>query len=300
MPLQNSCKTFVRSLRRDLLVASVVAFAALDVMAQGGWVRDVGGGYVRAAAQTVNARTFYRADGVKVDSAMSVHEFMLYGEVGLFDRCMLITSVPMLRFATYADHSTAMGMGDVSVGLRYAVMRGDWPVSVGVAVDLPTGDAGALSRSDTGGPSRLAPLGDGETNLWLSVGASRSFWPTKAYASVDVAYNVRGLSASDVVKTFDNGQFSDQYRVMLKGGLVLTDDLWLNLALYRLGTVGTPRYERFSFLGLGEGVEYDAWDVGLAYTVDAWSVALNGTGVFRQPRAVYGGATLILGVGYTW
>lgn len=275
-------------------------FSVTTVYGQGGWVRPVGHGYARVAAQTVNAKTFYRADGTKADSAMSVHELSLYGEVGIFDRCMLTTSIPMLRMATYADHDVVAGIGDVSVGLRYAVLTGEWPVSVGMTADLPTGDAGALARPDSGGPNRMAPLGDGETNLWLSVGASRSFWPTKAYASVDVAYNVRGLTASDVVRTFDDGRFSDQYRVMLKGGLVLTGDLWLNLALYRLGTVGTPRYERFSFLGLGEGVEYDAWDVGLAYTIDAWSVALNGTGVFRQPRAVYGGATLILGLGYTW
>lgn len=263
-------------------------------------MRPVGDGYVRFAAQTVNAKTFYRADGTKADSAMSVHELSLYGEVGIVARCMLTTSVPILRMATYAGHDVAAGIGDISVGLRYAVLTGEWPVSAGVTVDLPTGDAGALSRPEDDGPPRVAPIGDGETNLWLNVGVSRSFWPTKAYAMFDVGYNVRGLTASDDIMNFDGGRYTDQYRIMLKGGYQFIDRLWLNLALYRLGTVGTPNPDRFSFLGVGEGVEYDAWDIGLAYELGAWSVALNGTGVFRQPRAVYGGATIILGVGYAW
>ena len=107
---------------------------------------------------------------------------------------------------------------------------------------------------------------------------------------------MQALSVSDYTKQFDNGQFTDQYRVSMKGGYKPLDKLWVTLALYRFATAGTAKSGRFTFNGLGEGVEYNAWDLGLIYEFGAVSISIDASSAFTIPRAIYGGMNIFGGV----
>jgi len=267
-----------RSLR-EILLAAFLVLAPASMFAQGGWVQKPGEGFVQLGGQTLSTTSAYDLYGTKtVTPRYSLYALNIASEVGIVPSLMATVSGSLYRSSAYEGSSRVGGVGDITVGLRYGVVTGDWPITVGVAVDLPTGDS-----SLTDGVNAL-PTGDGEFNTWLNAGVSHSFWPTNAYVMADAGFNVR------------TGGYTNQYRVFAKGGMKLADPLWMSLSMYRLGTAGTPDPSMFSANGLGEGVEFWGWDLGLQFDVEVVTITADISGAFTTPHAIYGGANILLGV----
>ncbi|CAN5536277.1 hypothetical protein BH10BAC6_BH10BAC6_02050 [soil metagenome] len=284
----------IGSMLRSLSVLSaLVLLLCLPciVSAQGGWIKKPGEGFVQVSGQTLSTSSAYDLQGVKTTTEPFTNRSInLYGEVGILPDLMAVVGMPMYRSSAFASQSSASGIGDVVLGVRCGILTEDWPVAAGLTFELPTGNAKA-----TDGVHRL-PTGDEELNAWLNVGISHSFWPTSAYVMADVGYNVRGLAVSSFIQQFDGGKFTNQYRLFVKAGYEVATHAWVNLALYRLGTAGTPQAGRFSFNGLGEGVEYNAWDLGGSYAFDTWTLTADLSSAFTAPRAIYGGLNIIVGI----
>ncbi|MBS1561689.1 MAG: TIGR04282 family arsenosugar biosynthesis glycosyltransferase [Bacteroidetes bacterium] len=267
-----------RSLR-DILLAAILVLAPASLLAQGGWIQKPGEGFVQVSGQTLSTTSAYDLYGAKsVTPRYSLYALNIASEVGLVPQLMATVSGSLYRSSAFEGSTRVGGIGDITVGLRYGLVAGDWPITVGLAADLPTGDS-----SLTDGVNPL-PTGDGEFNTWLNVGVSHSFWPTNAYVMADAGFNVR------------TGGFTNQYRLFTKGGYKIADPFWTSISVYRLGTVGTPDPTMFSANGLGEGVEYWGWDLGVQVDVEIITITADVSGAFASPRAIYGGMNILIGV----
>jgi rSAM/selenodomain-associated transferase 1 len=270
--------SIARSLR-DILLAAFFVLAPACLLAQGGWVQKPGEGFVQLGGQTLSTTSVYDLNGTKSETPRySLYALNIASEVGLVSSLMATVSGSLYRSSAFEGSSRVGGVGDITLGLRYGLTAGDWPITVGLAVDLPTGDS-----SLTDGVHPL-PTGDGEFNTWLNAGVSHSFWPTNAYVMADAGFNVR------------TGGFTNQYRLFTKGGYKIADPLWTSISVYRLGTVGTPDPTMFSANGLGEGVEYWGWDLGVQFDAELVTITADISGAFAAPRAIYGGANILVGL----
>lgn len=300
-PFDQHHASIVTRLRSIIAMILVLMCCSAPLLADGGWIRKQGELFGKVSFQTLSTTSVYDLEGTKSTTpAYSLWSVGLFAEYGLVKDLMIGLNVPLYRSSAVENYGTVGGLGDMGLDVRYGIVGGDWPVSVGVGLELPTGDESAVIQS-VGEPHWNVsdihlPTGDGELNMWLNAGVSHSFWPTEAFVSFDAGYNVRALSVSDYTKQFDNGQFTDQYRLSLKGGYKPLDKLWVTLALYRFATAGTAKSGRFTFNGLGEGVEYNAWDLGLIYEFGALSISIDASSAFTTPKAIYGGMNIFGGV----
>lgn len=281
----------VQRLRTIVAMLLLVVCCSAPLLADGGWIRKQGEVFSKVSFQTLSTTSIYDLDGAKTTTpAYSLWSVGLYAEYGLVKDLMVGLNAPLYRSSTMENVGTVGGLGDISLDVRYGLLNGDWPVSVGLGVELPTGDESGIVKNVH------LPTGDGELNMWINSGVSHSFWPTEAFVSFDAGYNVRSLAVSDFTRQYDNGQFTNQYRVSLKGGYKPLDHLWVTLAVYRFATAGTAKSGRFTFNGLGEGVEFNAWDLGLIYEFGAVSISVDASSAFTTPRAIYGGMNIFGGV----
>lgn len=264
---------------RFITMAIVMTVLALmPLRADGGWVRAANELYAKLTYQMPSTTDVYDRNGTSTTiEGYPLSSIGLYAEYGVTDRLTAIVNAPFHRSSTWGPGSAVGAIGDVAVDVRYGVVTGDRPVSVVMGVKLPTGDETQMSENIH------LPTGEGEWNVWLNAGASHSLWPIPAFVSADVGYNLRGIAVSDYTAQFDNGALSDQYRFSLKAGYQPIESLWLTMTVYRLGTAGTPVDGRFTFNGLGEGVEYNAWYIGAAYELKPVILSINASSAFTAP-----------------
>jgi len=270
------------------------------VKGQGGWVRDTGSVYARCAFTTLSTTRYYDQRGdTSTIPRLGITTANLYVEYGVVPDVMLIADAQLLRRTSIDGVGDALGFGDIVLGARYALVSGSWPVSIGAALDLPTGNPAARivnSRGDT----VLAPSGDGEMSLRMVAGISHSFWPVNAFVSLDAGYDLRGLVVRDAVANSGDGTVRDQVRLSVKGGFQPVESLWVTLMLMRLQAVGSEVTGRYSVLGMGDGVEWTAWTAGASWNVtSALALSLEYSTAFPTPRSIFGGANVILGLAYS-
>lgn len=282
------------------IAASIALIAgSLHLVAQGGWIRPSGEVFAKAGISTLSTETLYTefATGVTMPR-YTLTTLTGYVEGGIGNNMMIIADMQLLRINQFDGFGATAGVGDMTIGLRYGLFGGDWPVSIGVAADLPTGDPAAQAAPVGVAATALmpAPRGDGELNVWVSAGVSHSFWPIEAYVSADAGYSLRGIATRDYVRAYNDGRFTNQYRVSVKGGYKVLPNTWTSLALYQVGNVGSIQPQSFTALGFGEGVAFTAWDLGVAYEMEDVTLSLNGSTAFFVPRNIYGGMQIIFGI----
>lgn len=281
----------------------MVLCAVQAAQSQGGWIRKQGEVFAKLGVSTLSTNKTYNEFGTGNEmSRYNLTTITGYSEWGIGSSLMLVADLQLLRINQFDGFGASAGPGDMTLGVRYGVAGGDWPISVGIAADLPTGDPSAQAAPvGVTAPAMMpVPRGDGELNVWLSGGVSHSFWPVEAYVSADVAYSVRGIATREFVRLFNDGHFTNQYRVSVKAGYKLLPEMWASLAIYQLGNVGTIQSTSFAALGFGEGVAFTAWDLGVAYDVGDITLTLNGSTAFFAPKNIFGGMQILVGVATTF
>lgn len=281
----------------------MVLCAVQSAQSQGGWIRKQGEVFAKLGVSTLSTNKTYNEFGTGNEmSRYNLTTITGYSEWGIGSSMMLVADLQLLRINQFDGFGASAGPGDMTLGVRYGVAGGDWPISVGVAADLPTGDPSAQAASvGVTAPAMMpVPRGDGELNVWLCGGVSHSFWPVEAYVSADVAYSVRGIATREFARLFNDGHFTNQYRVSVKAGYKLLPEMWASLAIYQLGNAGTIQSTSFAALGFGEGVAFTAWDLGVAYDVGDITLTLNGSTAFFAPKNIFGGMQILVGVATTF
>ena len=273
---------------RSLVVLALVCTATV-AHAGGGFVREPGGGYAKLYYSELRSRAYFTLDGTRRDDGQQLRQsgLTLYAEYGLVPHVQLAASLPLLRVNRFSGSGTALGIGDAGLELKGGLTIGDWRLALAVAPELPTGRSRAFVGLEDGGSINL-PTGDGELNVWTRGGVSRSLPALRAYASLDVGYNVRTRG------------FTDQVGVSAEVGHHLLEQVWLYARTRGQWTLGGGSNANVPFL-YGEGTELIAFDAGAAIPVlSALFVTLDYTNVAAARRNVYGGSTVSAGLGATW
>ncbi|HSI06896.1 MAG: hypothetical protein ACAI38_19290 [Myxococcota bacterium] len=257
--------------------------------ATSGFVREPGGGYVKLYYSELRSSVYFTLDGVRRDDGQQLRQrgVTLYGEYGLLPHVQIAVSLPLLRANSFTASDASAGLGDASLELKSGTAIADWHLAAALALELPTGRSRAFVDLDDGGQINL-PTGDGEWNLWARVALSRGLPSLRAYASLDVGYNLRTEG------------FTDQYGAGFEVGHQLLGYVWLSARARVQKTLGDDINAGVPFL-YGEGSEFVAIDAGAAVPVFSSAfVTLDYTNVAAARRNVYGGSLVSVGMGATW
>jgi hypothetical protein len=280
----------MNSYKITLLLLAVTSVAS-EAMA-GAWPRKQGSLYSKLAFTTLSTTEAHDQNGdTYTTPQFSTWSLNLYGEYGVTDRLTAILRAPVLRSAKYGNSESVTDVGDFSVEAKYAILAGGFPVAVAVEAEFPTGDeSGVVPLTDGSGGTARLPTGDGEYNTRIKALISRSFHPVPAYASFVAGYDIRTEG------------FTDEYLVMIQAGYRLGTVVWLQGNLHAKGPVSTPDATLASqaTLGFGEGVQYIAYSLGLAYDMlPSVALSFDAYSAFGKVTSIYTGLNLVFGISYS-
>ena len=279
------------SIRIAATMALLTLFLAQHA-AGGAWTRAQHSLYTKLAFTILSTSEAYDKDGNKFSTPkFNTWSLNLYGEYGVTDRITTILRAPVLRSAKYEGTESATDIGDISVEVKYGLIRGSTPVAVSVEAEFPTGNENATGAWEDGieiAPIPL-PTGDGEYNTRVKASVSHSFYPIPGYVSVDIGYNFRTMG------------FTDEFLFMIQAGYQIDDVLWLQGNINAKGPVKTPDpvLADKATLGFGEGVQFIAYSAGLAYEMlPTITLSFDAYSAFGKITSIYSGLNLVFGVSY--
>ena len=273
-------------MKKKYVVGILLSFIIVsNISAQSGWTREKTGLYAKLGYSYLNSDEYFNGDGLKFTTAkFKQQNLLLYAEYGLTKRVTAIVNFPFLRSNGFEGSPSVNGIGDLMIELKYGILKGKYPLSLSVIPEFPTGDPYGRSYDKFGGYSIL-PTGDGEFNVWTRTAMSHSFSPVNLYFSVYGGYNIRTKG------------FTNQYLLGAEMGYKFGKKLWTKIAVKKLGTAGKPNPILFSAIGLGEGIEYNAYKLGLSYSVTKYiSLTFDYSSGFGKIANIYGGNTFLAGI----
>jgi hypothetical protein len=281
-----------KKLRLILALGLGLAMTA-DSHAQGGWTQPAGGMFVKVDWSYLNASEYAMPDGERIETeAFTQHNINLYSEFGLSPRLTLLVQGPLLRSQRFATTTTATGLGDLRMDLKYRLTSDYLPVAVSIGAEMPTGDpARTVEVNGIPGLEQPLPTGDGEWNVWTTAAASRGW--RKTYVSAFAAANWRTSNAD-----FD---FVNLYQAGVEFGFRPADPLWLNLKLraqFREGPGEVP--EPYFLYGDATTYTITALEAYFAFHPQ-WGATLtflSGGDLISKLRNIYLAPVIALGVVY--
>lgn len=204
--------------------------------AQGPWVKPKGEGYSHLALGTIPtySKVFNGNFTTLEDLDASIFEFSLqsYSEYGFAKNWQLTANVPFQFINLQALDNTGIlqdgnisGFGNIEIGTKYQLLKGNVPVALGVNIGLPTG----ASNDQTG--LRTAYQ---STFLFPFLSVGKGFNNKYAYL-----YGGTGLFAQDI---------SHDIRLGGEYGFFLFDKLWtifnvqFKQSMFNRETVELPTY----------------------------------------------------------
>lgn len=278
-------------MRVQLILAFSVSLLAVTVsaFAGGGWIKTAGTLYVKVGATFLNTNEFHAPDGRTVKtSGFSTQAIQVYGEYGIVDNLSAVFDIPLLKRSKFVTAEAAAGFGDVGLEIKYGILRGNFPLAIGIGFEFPTGNERLFARNlSNSNVISYQPTGDGEFNTWLRGYVSHSFYPTPAFVSFDAGYNFRTQG------------LTNQYQVGLQGGYKIFEKLGLIGNLKRLATAGTANKELiYNAIGVGEGIEYTSYGFGITYAIfPNVGISADLASAFGQVKNIYSGVNFGFGIG---
>lgn len=269
------------------ILALLFFLLAPSVASAQAWIAEPGSGYVELGGRIVSGDQFYNFEGEVQPLASTYTQTTLnfYGQVGLIERWLQLTaSGEIYRRNELENQGATSGPGDLQVGLWSGLLQGRHNLALGVRVGIPTGDPDPEAESDDPQAQIIAaslPTGDGEVDitpmLSYGTGFGGASWPLQHYFTATAGYQIRTEEFQDAL----------EYRLELGSRLPVSvlDRIWLRIAISGLEPVGEADGNGFS--GLGSGVTYTAFSVGLA--VDIWGgfgLSAAFEGAFRAKRII--------------
>ncbi len=272
----------------------VLGFWALlaGAQAQSGWTRAKNSWYAKTDLALFRSDTYYNPAGDKVQTAeFAQNSVNLYGEYGLTNRWTALLSWPVLRTNAFERTETVVGVGDLRLETKYRFTGSQWPVSVSLAVEMPTGRANALAENeDFPGNFINLPTGDGEWNLWATAAASKSFG--KVYGSLFAAYDFR--------TQYQGLAFQDLYQFGAEVGYNPWAPLWLVAKLRTQYSTGESQHPAELGFLRGDATQYTAFNLESSWRITGrWGIALSFSNVndlIAPLENLYAAPTYTLGV----
>jgi hypothetical protein len=281
-------------MNKKWMLVTAVAVVGTMAQAQSGWTRPKGDVFAKLDGMTFQSDRYFNPDGKRITTnTYRQQAVLLYAEYGLADRLALHLNFPLVRFNSFNISKPVAGFGDARIELKYALLKGKFPVSVSVAPEFPTGAKNLFSQSKVNAFEKInLPTGDGEFNVWTTVAVSHSFHPKPAYASLYAAYNKR--------TRYQGQTFQDQLQAGAEVGYKVKKKLWLNARLTMLTGLG-PQPVVADFIR-GNGTYFTSyafqgmWELGKHWGISAQY--LNYTNLLVKAKNLYTGGQVSLGVVY--
>lgn len=282
---------FFQMMSRQILPFLLIITIPVLLNGQSGWTRNSKSWYAQTEAMYFSSNKYYSTEGEQnTGNTFSSMAIKTYAEYGWTDRVTLLLNWPWLKAQRFSSTKTVVGLGDLQLGLKYALSK-KIPVSIGVAVDIPTGDGQLFAQSKEenglGFNERInLPTSDGEFNVRTTLAVSHSFNRGNTYASIYGGTNWRTKG------------YSHQWQTGLELGQLLFDKLWLIGKLNQQGRFSDTINQGVSFL-YGEGTTYSAFNVSLIYKINKhWMITAgyqDFTGFLIPKRNLYDGGTFLIG-----
>jgi hypothetical protein len=250
----------------------------------GAWTAKQNAFYEKLAFNYYYSHETFNSSGSRGGTAnngkFSDYNLSNYFEYGLFDRLTAINSLTY-KWVENEDNSnrtTARGLGDVDLGLRYKLLDSDKAgiVSTQVLVKIP----GAYDKNDQ------LPLGNGQYDTEVKLLYGRSLYPLiPGYGNLEAGYRWRAQEPSDEV------------RYLVEFGLDITKTLYARAKLD--GTLSVDNGKRLD--GSGNPTTTNNFDLGKLDLTLGYKAAPNWGVEASYVPAVYGqntaaGATYSLAV----
>lgn len=266
------------------------------------WTRDAGSFYANVGYSRISADRYYGPDksGVDLGNTFTQQELSAYAEVGLISqRLMLTVDSTLYRRSHLSSQGYVHGLGDMRLGLWGGLLLSPLRISAGVIVGLPTGDS-EPTADDGAAPganlvARSLPTGDGETDIegrlamGHSFGGRGSVWPLQHYVRAEIGYWLHTDFAD---------AFTYKAELGIKAPYKVIDRLWVILRFHGVESFASDAEAAAGFSGLGDGVTYNAYGLGLVVSV--WrgiSVGFDFEGAFRA-RSVPAAPSFKLSLSY--
>lgn len=268
-----------------MMIAAVLLAHASTAHAQA-WIHDQGSGYIDLRARHLSGGAFYDSNGEAQEIASRYRQTTLatYGEVGVIDRWLqLDVSGELYRRNVLVDQGATEGLGDLEVGAFTGLVQGTFNLSLGLRAGLPTGDPAPDSGTDDPQLDIIAaslPTGAGAFSLTPTLAAGVGFgggwWPLAHYLSTSVGY-LAWFGYAD----------SLTYRAELGSRLRTAPFDRVTLQLRLAGIEPLSDVAVSSFSGVGEGVTFTSYGLGVA--IDVWQglgVAASWESAFRARNII--------------
>ena len=289
--------------RRSRLLPTVACLALVlgtvgTASAQSAFTRKQLSGYAKLAASIFVSNRFYDLDGKLNDDGqnLELYSAALYAEVGVVDQLTVMLDWQVFRANAYAESTTAYGIGDLRLGLKYGLRFGRHHVAAIVAPEFPTGNSEAtVSEETTLVTGRVVerklglPTGDGEFNIWNRLAYSVSVNELDAWASADFGVNWRTQG------------FAHQLAMGAEVGHFLLRHVYL-MARIRGQLVPSNDLKRGSGFIFGEGTEFLSVGAGLAAPIPRTPIAatFDWLQIVGLAQNVYAGPQVLFGASVEW
>ncbi|MEL6652466.1 MAG: hypothetical protein AAFQ87_16820 [Bacteroidota bacterium] len=274
---------YIRFIRLPILqkagLVAIFTLQSLLALAQSGWVKPKGELYAHAGIGLFSSDQYYNLSGELLTTARFQQiGLSLYGEYGLTDRLDVILNWPAFKAHGFETTNTVAGLGDISLGLKYGLLRGPIPVSITLMPDFPTGNRNLFAQNKEIAFERInLPTGDGEFNLHTTLAASYGFGSAPFYLNLFGDYNYRtGFAGND---------FRDQWTVGTELGWEPVNNLWVKANLRMQESIGQPT-QLVDFIR-SDGTTFTAYGLGAYYRfAERWGIDLTYQGFadFLAPR----------------
>lgn len=238
-------------------IISILLLSSHLLLAQSGWVKDKNQLYAQVSYTSFKSKDYYSLDGQLLDVASFKQRSVgIYAEYGLGNRLALEYNQVLYRSNGFNTTETVSGFGDVFIGLKYALNRGKFPVSITVGPEIPIGNSDLVSRNlDDPSSFLFLPTGDGEWNILNTIAASHSI--DNIYFSFFTTFNLR--------TEYQGNDFSNQLRSGLEIGYSPTEKLWLQAKSRIQITFGDEPAS--TDILRGEGTEFSLFELGGSYAI---------------------------------
>jgi len=263
------------------------------LQAQSGWTRAPKSWLVKFDVSHFSSDRYYNPTGnVLITNVFRQTSFNIYGEYGLLEKLTLLVQAPLLRLNSFETTRTVAGVGDLRLEAKYRLTGHQFPVSISVAPEIPTGRANANAQNKTSPIERInLPTGDGEWNVWTTLAASKSWG--KWYSSAFTAYNFR--------TEYDDKKFRDLYQFGAEIGYHPWRPLWLNAKLRAQFSNGDSQHPDLAFVR-GDATTYTLFSTEALYKLSRqWSISvtyLTGNEWIVRSQNIYIAPFFSLGVMY--
>jgi hypothetical protein len=250
-----------------LLFINLFYIGKSQMLGQSGWTRNKGGVYAKVGFYTLNGSNYFNPEGIKTASnTFHQQAITLFGEYGITKNLTAILNFPTIKQQYYTDYSTATGVGNPQLELKFAVLKKFPVVAFSIGAELPiakqTNVSTAKAVNNLGIFDQInLPTGYPDLNYWGTLAVSSGFWQGMGWGTVYSQYIVRG------------NDFTDQAKLGFELGYKWTPKFWTNARLVGWYKGAQKTSNISGSLVNGQGTQYTSLGIGAAYeVVKHWSL----------------------------